>query len=335
MKECESMNNEELLIAIRENGFQDNRLLIDLWNRNSGIIWEACKKYVSTKLLEEEDAKQECYFAFVDAVKEYDTEAGTSFAGYLYRRCKWHLSRYADDCGQIVRLPENRQHAIRNYSKFVQKWYQMKGEGPDAWTLKMYLGLSRDDLDQLREDMQALNIRSIDEPLTDNPEDGTTADLVQDKAADVEAAGIDPLFCEERRQAVWGAVNSLPEKQGEAIRLYYCGGLTYKQAGSVSGVSPERIRVRIASGLRKLRTEKRFKELREFVDLSPVYGRAISGTGSGTFHRTGTSSTEKTALWLLEAEERWKQEREEIEKLIERNKRNRKRYEHRKMERQN
>ena len=71
------------------------------------------------------------------------------------------------------------------------------------------------------------------------------------------------------------------------------------------------------------------------MDLSPVYGRAIRGTGSGNFHRTATSATEKTALWILEAEERWKREREELDRILEDNRRDREAYERRKKGEQN
>ena len=323
------MNNDELLQVIRDG---DNSALMELWNQNSGLIRKACGKYA--RRIEEEDAVQECYFAFMDAVNDYDAAGGASFGSYLYKRCLWHLYRYAAGSGVKIRIPENRLQTIRTYQTFVRQWYQAKGEQPDNWTLKMYLGLSADDLDSLRADMRALNIGSLDTPISDDPEGGTAADFVQDMNADVEAAGMDPVFYEERKRAVWGAVDSLPDKEGGAIRMYYRQGLTYDQAAALSGVTRERIRQRIAKGIRRLRTEPRYKELRDFVDLSPVYGRAIRGTGSGTFHRTATSATEKTALWILEAEERWKREREELDRILEDNRRDREAYERRKAARE-
>lgn len=323
------MTNEQLIDEIRAGDPDSTKSkIMELWDQNSGLIWKACRKYAGR--IEEEDAKQECYFAFTDAVNKYDAAGGASFGTFLYNRCLWHLHRYIENCGDIIRIPIQRRQTIRSYQKFVRQWYQVKGEQPDAWTIKMSLGLSADQLDQLREDMQALNIRSLDEPLTDDPEDGTAADLVRDEAADVEAAGMDPLFYQERKRAVWGAVDSLEPSEGEAIRLYYRHGLTYEQAAALSGVSAERIRARLARGIRRLRTEKRFKELRGFIDLSPVYSMGIQGSN---FNRTWTSSTERTALHIMEMEERWKREREEFEQMYERNRREREEYERRKASR--
>ena len=322
------MLNEDLVKAIRKNGNHDNRLLMELWSQNKGLIGKACGKYAGR--IEEEDAKQECFIAFMAAVKEYDPGKGTTFAGYMYKRCLWHLGRYAADCGQIVRLPQYRRQAIGNYMQFVRQWYQMKGEQPTIWDLQICLGLSADDIEQLRDDMRLLNIRSIDEPLTDDQEGGTLADLVQDPGADAEAAAMDPLFIQERKRAVWAAVDSLKPQEGEAIRMYYRQGLTYDQAAALSGVSRQQIRASLARGIRRLRTEPRYKELREFVDLSPVYSMGIQRSN---FNRTWTSSTERTALHIMEMEERWKREREEIEQLYEKNRREREEYERRKASR--
>ena len=322
------MLNEDLVKAIRKNGNHDNRLLMELWSQNKGLIGKACGKYAGR--IEEEDAKQECFIAFMAAVKEYDPEKGAAFSTYLHSRCMWRLGRYAADCGQIVRLPQYRRQAIGNYMQFVRQWYQVKGEQPDNWTLQMCLGLSADDIEQLRDDMRLLNIRSIDEPLTDDQEGGTLADLVQDPGADAEAAAMDPLFIQERKRAVWAAVDSLKPKEGEAVRMYYGQGLTYDQAAALSGVSRQQIRASLARGIRRLRTEPRYKELREFVDLSPVYSMGIQRSN---FNRTWTSSTERTALHIIEMEDRWKREREEIEQMYERNRRDMEENERRKASR--
>lgn len=328
------MTNEEIVNEIRAwNQNQDiNSLLMELWNQNSGMIWKACGKY--RKRIEEEDARQECFFALLEAVKEYDPEMGSTFANYLFRRCTWHLSRYAADYGQIIRLPEYRRQQIKAYLQFVRLWYQRSGTEPDVWTLNIYLGLSAEDIEQIKQDMRVLNLRSIDEPLTDDPEGGTMADLVPDDEEDVEAAGIDPVFIQERKRAVWAAVDSLLPTESEAIRLYYQHGLTYDQAGKVSGRSRQAIRNSLSAGLRKLKINKRYKELRNFIDLSIEYSKGIQGTGSGTFNRTFTSATEKAAFQILEMEERWKRQREEINQMLESNRQWREEYEQRKAARE-
>ena len=57
------------------------------------------------------------------------------------------------------------------------------------------------------------------------------------------------------------------------------------------------------------------------------------GIQESNFDRTWTSSTERTALRLMEMEERWKREREEIEQMYERNRRDMEENERRKASR--
>lgn len=317
------MTNEQLIDEIRA-GDQDSTKLMKLWDQNSGLIWKACRKYAGR--IEEEDAKQECYFAFTDAVNKYDAAGGASFGTFLYNRCLWHLHRYIENCGDIIRIPAQRRQTIRQYMRFTRQYYQIKGREPSDLTLYAYLGLSPDQLRQLRADLRAVKVKSLDTPLSDDPEGGTLSDLILDEGEDIEAAATDPVFIQERRRAVWSAVDSLKEKDREAIRAYYQDGLTYQQAAALDGVTPERIRARLVHGLQELRKPK-YRELRGFIDLSPIYSMGIQGSN---FNRTWTSSTEKTALHLLEMEERWKREREEMEQLYERNRRAIEEYDRRK-----
>lgn len=316
-------SNEEIIDQIRKDGDPERKLLLDLWERNAGMIRKACGKFAGR--LEPEDAEQECYFAFDEAVKGYDPEAGATFASYLYSRCVWHLSRYYDNTGGTIRLPVHRRQMIRDYNRMIQQWYQLKGRQPDNLTMCACLGLTPAELEQLREDLRAVQLYSLDEPL-DDPDGETIGDMLPDKSEGLETA----VFYQERKRALWKAVNGLKPAEGEAIRLYYQNGLTFQQAADISGKTPARIRASVNNGLRRLRTESRFRELRNFADMSPVYSKAIQGTGSGNFNKTWTSATEKTALWILEAEERFRQACEDIDRMLERNRREREDYERRK-----
>ena len=290
-----NMTNEELLNMIRE-GRQDNSILMELWNQNKGMIQKACKKYKG--MIDAEDAEQECFLCFLDAVKQFEPQ-GQKFAGFLYDRCRWHLHRYYDDCGTMVRVPVYQRQIIDRYRRFVHEWYQEHGELPDDRTICIMLQIKPDQLDQLRKDLQTVDMRSIDEPLPGEADGLTIADTVQDNSVDVEAGCVDGLLDQERRLAVWAAVDSLPPKEGQAVQLYYRDGLTYQQAGEVMGISRDTVRQCIAKGMRQLRTHKKYRALRDFTDLSPVYAMGIRG-GAASFNRTWTSSTEAAALWSIE-----------------------------------
>lgn len=293
------MTNEELIDAIRD-GDQDNSLLMQLWEQNTGLVRKACRKY--SRRIEEEDATQECFIAFLDAVEGYDREAGQTFASYFLSRCQWHLIRCIDNCGSLVRIPVYQRQALHRYRRFIREWYQMFGALPDSSTICIALGLSQKQLERLRKDIQADEVASLDRPLSkESDSEATIADIVEDHSAEVERTVIDSIFEDQKRQAVWKAVDQLEnQRERQAIRLYYQDGLTYKEVGQVMGLSHERIRVLIASGLKKLRTQKRYKALRGFTDLSAIYSKSISGVSVAAFNRTWTSSTEGAALWEID-----------------------------------
>ncbi len=290
------MTNNELIRAIRA-GNPDNRLLMELWNQNIGIVHKVCNKY--RQYIEPEDAEQECFIAFLDAVSDYSEHSGHTFLTYMQNRMRWHLIRQIENTGGLIRIPVQQRALINKYLRFCRKYYQEHGEQPNDRQLCQYLGLTPKRLRKLQNDLYAVDIQSLDSPLPSDPE-VTEGDLVLDPRADTQAAAMDPVFIRERRRAVRSAVDQLPEENGQAIRLYYFGGLTYEQAGEVTGTHTNTIRQRIEKGLWKLRTGKRFKILQEFIEPDYIYSKAVRGTGVGTFNRTRTSSTEYWALQELE-----------------------------------
>ena len=295
------MTNEELLTAIRTQGDPDRRLTMELWNRNSGIVRKACKRF--RKSLEPEDAHQEAFVAFNNAVVDYSMESDRAFASYLYDRIVWHLARYTQNTGGVVRVPSYQRDRIRRYRQLEQSYYTRSGEPLPDETACCMLNISPEQLERMKADMYALSFFYLDAPLPDVGDgDGTGADVLPDNT-DVERDIIENIYDQERQRAVWTAVDSLPEKEAHAIRMYYQRGATYKNIAEKDGVSVESIRRRIASGFRKLRIQHAHT-LRDYCEPARVYNMAVQGCGVGTYSRTWESSTERTAFKELERIER-------------------------------
>lgn len=300
MRLNQDFSNEQIIDQIRTRGDSGGRLTLQLWERNAGIIRKACKKYKG--FIDQEDAMQECYFAFVGALNEYDPEGGATFAGFCFDRCRWHLFRYIEECGATVRIPSHERHLITRYKRFVRQWCMNHGEEPDDAVICFNLNIPQDTLDRIRIDMSLMDVGSLDTPISEESDNATIADMVPDGSVNVEDDALESEFIKERARAVWGAVDTLKPVDAEAIRMCYKHGMTYKEAGEAAGVSGPAIRQRIASGMRDLRRGKQYKVLREFVDMSPTYSISIKG-GSNTFNNTWTSSTERAALINIRFEE--------------------------------
>lgn len=289
------MTNEQLIDEIRA-GDPDSRRLMELWNQNIGMVHKVCNKY--SQYIEPEDAEQECFIAFLDAVSDYSGYSGYTFLTHLKNRLRWHLIRQIENCGGLIRVPVHQQQRIKKYTRFCRKYYQEHGEKPTDRELCRYLDITTDQLQNLKNDLNAVDVQSLDCPLPGNPE-ATEGDLVCDPRVDTQTEVIESVFVQERRRAVWSAVDQLPEENGQAIRLHYLSGLTYEQAGEVMGAHTNTIRQRIAKGLRKLRTGKHSAILKEYIDRERIYSLATRGSVA-SFARTQTSTTEKVALIELE-----------------------------------
>lgn len=141
---------------------------------------------------------------------------------------------------------------------------------------------------------------SLDSPITgiDGEGNGTMRDLIA-SCEDMEEDILERIQYEELCTVLWDCVDSLPEKQAEAIRARYKDDLTFKETGERIGTTAAGARQWEAKALRELRKPSRAKHLRPFLpETDRIYSMGISGTGVGAFERTWTSATERAALKL-------------------------------------
>ena len=95
-------------------------------------------------------------------------------------------------------------------------------------------------------------------------------------------------------------MDDLPGKAPEVLRMRCKQELTLKETGEAMGINMEAVRQWQQKGLRELRRPSRSNLLREFYKDGEIYSRGVVGGGVGTFNRNWTSSTERTALDMIE-----------------------------------
>ena len=111
---------------------------------------------------------------------------------------------------------------------------------------------------------------------------------------------LDNLEREELKSVLWTLVDDLPGKAPEVLRMRYQQELTLKETGEAIGINMEAVRQWQQKGLRELRRPSRSNLLREFYKDGEIYSRGVVGGGVGAFNRNWTSSTERTALDMIE-----------------------------------
>jgi RNA polymerase sigma factor (sigma-70 family) len=131
-------------------------------------------------------------------------------------------------------------------------------------------------------------------------EEGITYEdtIIDELAAEDFQRAEDDIYNEQLRSVLDECLATLPEVQSTVIQYRYFEGLTAEKAGQKVGLTYVQCRNRETEGLRKLRRGKNRKRLEAFAeDIISRY--AYCGSYS-LWKATGTSSTEYTALKLIE-----------------------------------
>lgn len=129
----------------------------------------------------------------------------------------------------------------------------------------------------------------LDAPLNDDGQQSSLADLVPDHTAQEAFENIEEKeYQKQLHKALEDALEELPEKQGDVLRLRYFGKQTIGEAGGSLGVSAEQVRQMEQKGLRALRQSKTAAQLIPFLEFD-----YYAGTGLGAFLNSGMSIQEK------------------------------------------
>ena len=289
------MTNEELVFEIQQGHTEK---LEELWSQNEKFIRMLAKEFHAGDL--EEDLCQESYFGLLEAAKRYDYSQGAKFITYAAYYIKQSMRRFMHNARPGIRLPEHMIEKIRKYDRFVAAFFRTYGREPTDLEAKLLLKMP----DVKRVKAAAMNPTSLDKEICEG--DTSLYDLAGADDTGYDDV-LDNVFLEQVRKDLWGILGEMPEQYQTIMQEYYWNGKKYREIASDMGVSIERVRQVIAKVLRTLRNRKELKPY-----YQEVYNHALSGSSLRAFERSWTSSTEKTALWLIE--------RSEIESALEANK---------------
>ena len=291
------MTDEELVKEIREGRAQP----VELWLQLRPFIQTIAKRYKDVAELE--DLMQESYFGLLSAIQLYDPGKESSFSNYAHYWIKQAMLRSIDNFGSVVRVPVNAAGRARRYRRICAEFRRDLNREPTDRELCASLGVSADQLRQIRIADTMLRIGTLDTPLAEDQET-TVGDMVPDRSVDVEAEVLNSVQQEQLSAALWGAVNTLSEQQAECIRKRYRDGMTMKETGEAMGVSASRIHTIEETALRKMRAGKIRRSLSPFLD-DIRYSAAMRGS-MNAFQSTRESPTERAAFKVIEVEDRLK-----------------------------
>jgi RNA polymerase sigma factor for flagellar operon FliA len=185
----------------------------------------------------------------LEARRSYDPDRGAKFSTYALPRIRGAI---LDALRAAHPLPRSLQKVSSDIEKAVSSLYTDLGRTPTKAELAERLGIP---LTELLANSAASSIRVMSlESLADMTVNGSTEKLTE--MAD-EDPGIDPHTVTHReflRQSLLEAINELPEREREIIRLYYIESRSLKSIGSAMAISESRASQLRHRAIRRLRS---------------------------------------------------------------------------------
>ena len=297
------MTNEQLVIRIKA-GEDVAGNMEQLYSQVRRFIHTVAWKYRDSGELE--DLEQEGYLALYPAIDGYDPAQGVRFLTYAEYHIRQRMRRYLQMNGSCLRLPVHCLDKVQKYKRFCSSFQQEYGREPSGREAAAFMGLTREQVEDIRENACMARLGSLDSPVKgiDGGEDTTIGDMVA-SAEDMEGDVVERMQQEQLKAELWDCVDSLPGQQPAVIRMRFQENMTMEAIGQEYGTSGEAVRQMQAKALRELRKPRYAKRLRPFLpDADRIYSMALVGNGAGKFNLTWTSSTERVALDVMDWEER-------------------------------
>lgn len=286
------MSNEELIIRIQA-GIDTADNMARLWQQVEQFVKKVANRYKG--YAEFDDLMQEGYLGVNAAVEHWRQSEGGKFLSYAAYWIKQFMTRYIES-STTMRLPSNQYQRIRQYKKLIGDFKREYGREPTKHESCHFLEISGAQYEALGVSALRSEIGTLDKELSEDGEQ-TIGDLLPGDT-DIESEVLNRVQQRELKETIWSLVDALPDQQREVIHLRYEHGMTLKSSGEQAGVTPERARQVERQGLRTLSQGKSRRQLMPYIE-DYIKSRAYYG-GAESFKRTWTSSTERTALDVIE-----------------------------------
>lgn len=136
------------------------------------------------------------------------------------------------------------------------------------------------------------NARSLDAPL-DDEDGGTLAEIIPDPKASATIGAVeDQIWVEQLREVLGEMMREMPEAYADTLYRRYWKDQTYAEAAEELGIAGNTVKQREHKGLRYLRLPVNRSRLASFYEFD-----CYSGTGLGTFKKSGRSVQERYMEW--------------------------------------
>lgn len=226
---------DELIARCRAGDEQAKEQLI---LENSGLIWSVTRRFLG-RGAEADDMYQLACLGFLKAIDGFDLEFGTQFSTYAVPKIAGEIRRFLRDDGavKVSRGVKERAVTIKTARNHLTNTL---GREPTVGEVAEYTGISPEDI-AIAESATSC-VESIHQSTGD---DGFTLENVL-----TDTQSEDTLL---EKMALRQALEKLPERESNVIKLRYFHGLTQQRVSVVLGVSQVQVSRIEKKALEKLR----------------------------------------------------------------------------------
>lgn len=294
------MTNEELVKQYQEG---NSEALDALCSQNVGLIhsvvnglrWAYAEETTRrASVTESDDLIQDGYIGLIKAAEDFEPERGTMFSTFATKYIKTDILTQIRDRGGVIHIPANKMEWLSKLRKLRRIL-----QAPTLLEVAAFIGINEEQARDLLQLEVCMYPASLDKTIS---EDGETvlSDTIQadtDLIEDME----NRVFNESLKAELWSSVDALSGEASEIIRRHYQNGEKLTDIGKSLHMKPGRANKIKDSALSKLRKSPVLRDYAERCEIA--MNRSYYG-GLSSYMRTRTSSTEKSALRIIEAEER-------------------------------
>ena len=199
----------------------DNEACARLMEENGGLIWSIVRRYYG-RGVEPEDLYQLGCLGFVKAVRGFDPAFGCQFSTYAVPKIAGEIRRFLRDDGP-VKVSRGLKERGAQVKSARERLLHTLGREPTLSELSAETGLEMEEIAAAEE--AGLPVASL------QMETGDGLTLESALGSDGMEEGI------VEREALRGAIESLPDRERQVILLRYYRGMTQERAARILGVS--------------------------------------------------------------------------------------------------